>query len=146
MTPESIFSLASFTAMAGWATLAAGVAFNNALLRDLLAGRVFPALLAVAYAALIALFWAGSDGGFDSLDNVARLFANPWLLLAGWVHYLAFDLAIGAIIARKTFDEGLPRLALIAILPLTFLFGPIGWLAFEALRVLAPRLLFRAAA
>lgn len=146
MTPESMFSLASFTAMAGWATLAAGVAFNNALLRDLLAGRVFPALLALAYAGLIALFWAGSDGGFDSLDSVARLFANPWLLLAGWVHYLAFDLAIGAIIARRTFDEGLPRLALIPILPLTFLFGPIGWLAFEALRVLAPKFLFKATA
>lgn len=146
MTPESMFSLVSFTAMAGWAVLAAGVAFNNTLLRDLLAGRFFPALLALAYAGLIALFWTGSDGGFDSLDSVARLFANPWLLLAGWVHYLAFDLAIGAIIARKTCDEGLPRLALIPILPLTFLFGPIGWLAFEVLRVLAPNLPSRAAA
>lgn len=136
MTPESLFSLASFTAMAGWVLLAAGIALNNALLRDMLAGRVVPALLAAAYTVLIVLFWAGSDGGFDSLDNVARLFANPWLLLAGWVHYLAFDLAIGAIIARRTFDEGLPRLVLIPILPLTFLFGPIGWLAFEALRVL----------
>jgi hypothetical protein len=135
MTPENLFSLVGFTAMAGWAMLAAGIALNNALLRDILAGRVVPALLAAAYTALILLFWAGSDGGFDSLDNVARLFANPWLLLAGWVHYLAFDLAIGAIIARRTFDEGLPRLALIPILPLTFLFGPVGWLAFEALRV-----------
>lgn len=137
MTPEWMFSLASFTAMAGWVLLAAGIAFNNGLLRDLVAGRIVPALLAVAYAGLIALYWAGSDGGFDSLGNVARLFADPWLLLAGWIHYLAFDLAIGAIIARRTFDEGLPRLALIPILPLTFMFGPVGWLAFEALRVLA---------
>lgn len=146
MTPETMFTLAGFTAMAGWAALAAGVAFNNALLRDLIAGRVIPGLLALAYAGLIALFWAGSDGGYDSLDNVARLFANSWLLLAGWVHYLCFDLAIGAIIGRRTFDEGLPRLALIPILPLTFLFGPIGWLAFEALRVVAPRIPSGAAA
>lgn len=146
MTPEWMFSLASFTAMAGWAVLAAGVAFNNALLRDFLAGRLIPALLAAAYAVLIALFWAGSDGGFGSLGDVSRLFANPWLLLAGWVHYLAFDLAIGAIIARGTFDEGMPRLALIPILPLTFLFGPIGWLAFEALRVLVPRFQSKATA
>ncbi len=146
MTPEWMFSLASFTAMAGWVLLAAGVTLNNALLRDLVAGRIIPALLAAAYAGLIALFWAGSDGGFDSLDNVARLFANPWLLLAGWIHYLAFDLAIGAIIARRTFDEGLPRLALIPILPLTFLFGPVGWLAFEVLRVLAGKSQSRATA
>lgn len=137
MTPENLFSLMNYTALAGWAVLAAGIVLNNALLRDILAGRIVPALLAAAYTALIVLFWAGSDGGYGSLDAVARLFADPWLLLAGWVHYLAFDLAIGAIIARRTFDEGLPRLVLIPVLPLTFLFGPIGWLAFEAIRVLA---------
>ncbi|MGE0240048.1 MAG: abscisic acid-deficient protein Aba4 family protein, partial [Parvibaculaceae bacterium] len=70
---------------------------------------------------------------------------NPWLLLAGWVHYLAFDLAIGALIARRTFDESLPRLILVPILPLTFLFGPIGWLIFEAVRLVAPRLRHRTA-
>ena len=62
------------------------------------------------------------------------------------MHYLAFDLAIGAIMARRTFDEGLPRLVLIPILPLTFLFGPVGWLAFEAIRVLARKPHSRAAA
>ena len=140
MTPEWLFTAASFTAMAGWAVLAAGVALNCAMLRDLIAGRIVPAFLATAYTALIILFWAGSEGGFGSLADVASLFANPWLLLAGWVHYLAFDLAIGAAIARKTFDESLPRLILAPILPLTFLFGPIGWLAFEAVRLIAPKL------
>lgn len=139
MTPEGMFTLANFGAMAGWIILAAGVILNNALLRDLLAGRIIPTILAVTYALLIALFWAGSDGGYSSLDGVARLFANPWLLLAGWVHYLAFDLAIGAMIARKTSDEALPRLILLPILPLTFLFGPVGWLLFEIVRVIAPR-------
>jgi hypothetical protein len=146
MTPEWIFSLASFTAMAGWVLLAAGIALNNALLHDLLAGRVVPAILAVAYTFLILLHWAGSQGGFSSLADVASLFANPWLLLAGWVHYLAFDLAIGAAVARRTFDQGLPRLILVPILPLIFLFGPIGWLIFEAIRLVAPRFTRRATA
>jgi hypothetical protein len=134
-----MFTLANLTAMAGWAALAGGTLFGNAALRDLIAGRIVPTLLAAVYAGLIALFWGGSDGGFGSLDGVARLFADPWLLLAGWVHYLAFDLAIGAVIARRTVDEGLPRLILLPILPLTFLFGPVGWLAFEAARAIAPR-------
>ncbi|MFZ5676551.1 MAG: ABA4-like family protein [Pseudomonadota bacterium] len=146
MTPAGLFELANFTALAGWAVLAAGVVLNNTLLRDLVAGRIVPTLLAVAYTSLIALFWSGADGGYGSLGDVARLFANPWLLLAGWVHYLAFDLAIGAIIARRIFDEDLSRLALIPILPLTFLFGPVGWLAFEVLRVLAPKFRAKAAA
>jgi hypothetical protein len=146
MTPEDIFTAANFTAMAGWVILAAGVIFNNALLRDLIAGRLVPTILAAAYTILILLNWAGSQGGFGSLAEVASLFANPWLLLAGWVHYLAFDLAIGALIARKTFDESLPRLILVPILPLTFLFGPIGWLIFEAVRLIAPRLTRKATA
>lgn len=140
MTPEAIFTAANFTALAGWALLAAGAVFNNALLRDLIAGRIVPAFLAAGYTALILLYWAGSQGGFGSLADVASLFANPRLLLAGWLHYLAFDLAIGAAIARKTFEESLPRLILVPILPLTFLFGPIGWLLFEAVRLIAPKL------
>ena len=146
MTPEGMFTAASFTAMAGWAVLVAGVALNNAMLRDLIAGRIVPAFLAIAYTVLIVLFWAGAQGGFGSLAEVASLFADPWLLLAGWVNYLAFDLAIGAAIARKAFDENLPRLILVPILPLTFLFGPIGWLAFEAVRLVAPKLRRKSAA
>jgi hypothetical protein len=146
MTPESIFTAANLTAMAGWAVLAAGVVFNNAMLRDLIAGRIVPAILAAAYTVLIILYWAGSQGGFGSLADVGSLFASPWLLLAGWMHYLAFDLAIGASIARKACDECRPRLLLVPILPLTFLFGPIGWLSFEAVRFIAPRLDHRATA
>ena len=140
MTPGWMFTLANFTAMAGWLALAAGILLNNAVLRDLVAARVVPIVLSAAYTGLIVLFWASSEGDFSSLDGVARLFSNPLLQLAGWVHYLAFDLAIGAMIARKTADEGLPRLILLPILPPTFLFGPIGWLAFELVRIVAPRL------
>jgi hypothetical protein len=43
----------------------------------------------------VSLFWR-SPGGFSTLAGVAVLFSNPWLLLAGWVHYLAFDLLIGS--------------------------------------------------
>lgn len=140
MTPEGLFTVSGFIAMAGWAVLAAGILFNQALLRDVIAGRLIPALLALAYAVLILLHWIGASGGFGSLADVAQLFANPWLLLAGWMHYLAFDLAIGAVMARKVFDEGLPRLILVPVLPLTFLFGPIGWLVFEILRLIVPKL------
>jgi hypothetical protein len=81
-----------------------------------------------------------AEGGYGSLEDVGKLFANSWLLLAGWVHYLAFDLAIGSVIARRTADQGLPRFILVPILPLTFLFGPIGFLAFESVRLIAQRL------
>ena len=132
--------MANLTALAGWAVLIASVVLKNATLRDLIAGRIVPLILAVAYTAVIVIHWPSAEGGYDSLDDVARLFANRWLLLAGWVHYLAFDLAIGSIIARRTADESLPRLILVPILPLTFLFGPIGLLVFESARLIVQRL------
>ena len=50
----------------------------------------------MVYVAIIATTWGSSSGGFSSLADVSALFSNPWLLLAGWVHYLAFDLLVGS--------------------------------------------------
>jgi Domain of unknown function (DUF4281) len=132
MTPELLFSLSGPVALIGWLSLAAGILLRNALLRDTVVGTAIPLALSAAYAALILVFWWTAEGGFDSLANVQKLFNSPWVALAGWVHYLAFDLAIGAILARKVMAAGLSRLFLIPILPLTFLFGPIGFLLGQA--------------
>lgn len=128
MTPETLFSTASFCAMAGWLTLIAGIVLKRPLLRDTIAGLAIPLALSLVYTVLIAIHWAGTEGGFDTLVNVQKLFTSPWAALAGWIHYLAFDLFIGAMLARKIMEAGLPRLILVPVLPLTFLFGPIGFL------------------
>jgi hypothetical protein len=49
-------------------------------------------------------------------------------LLAGWVHYLAFDLFIGTWIAVEADRRGIHRLLQAPILVATFLFGPLGLL------------------
>ena len=90
---------------------------------------VAPALLSVAYSALIGVWWSRGQGGFSSLDEVHALFQTRGALLAGWLHYLAVDLMIGAWIARKSRHEGIPHFVVIPILILTFLFGPMGYLA-----------------
>ena len=54
-----------------------------------------PLSFVVVYVVLIASHIGDSGGGFGSLDAVSRLFQNPYLLLAGWIHYLAFDLKVG---------------------------------------------------
>jgi hypothetical protein len=138
MTPERAFSLLNLFALAGWVVLAAGVVARRPLLYDRVAGRGFPFVLGLAYAGLIAFAWGSSEGGFSTLGGVRSLFQSDWLLLAGWVHYLAFDLFVGAWIARRTIETGLNRAALIPVLPLTFLFGPVGFVAFGIVRALAP--------
>ena len=55
------------------------------------------------------------------------------MALAGWVHYLAYDLFIGAFVSRQIMERKLSRLFLIPILPLAFLFGPIGFLLAQGL-------------
>jgi len=56
---------------------------------------VVPLLFAIVYVAIVATTFGRTPGGFSTLAGVATLFSNPWALLAGWIHYLAFDLLIG---------------------------------------------------
>ena len=127
MTPETLFSMANLLALAGWLVLIAGVVLKRPLLRDRIAGAGVPLALSLAYTALVAIFWWNAEGGFDSLASVQALFTSPWVALAGWIHYLAFDLFIGAHVSRRIMERGLPRLVLVPVLPLSFLFGPIGF-------------------
>lgn len=131
MTADLLFSIANTSALAGWLILAWAVFRKNNFLRDGIAGRWLPLAFAALYTILIIFFFASAEGGFDTLANVQKLFTSPWAALAGWIHYLAFDLFIGALIAKRIMDAGLPRYLLIALLPLTFLFGPIGYIAHE---------------
>jgi hypothetical protein len=140
MTASGLFQLFNLLALAGWVVLAIGVVLKRPWLRDTLAGTYIPVTLSAAYAILIALFFFGAEGGFDSLENVQKLFTAPWAALASWVHYLAFDLVMGARIARGMEEQGLPRWPLVALLPLTFMFGPAGYLAFEILKATNLRL------
>ncbi|MBR0656089.1 ABA4-like family protein [Plastoroseomonas arctica] len=138
MNLETIFSAASSLALLGWLGLAAGAAWRLDRLTSAV-GLLIPGVLALGYAVLLAMTLPASDGGFDSLDAVRRLFANPWVLLAGWIHYLCFDLLTGHWIATETRRLGLPRWLLIPALPLTFLFGPLGLLVFFAGAASLPR-------
>lgn len=132
-SPDAIFQIANPVALLGWVVLFASPSSARwAEIGRRFSGVVLPTALAVLYVVLIPLHWSG-DGGFGSLGEVRALFDVPGLLLAGWVHYLAFDLFVGGWIARRGAELGVPHWQLVPVLALTFLFGPAGWLAFVAL-------------
>ena len=131
MTPDHVFSAANTVALASWLLL---LLPGRNKVSAIVAGVVVPAMLALLYVALIAVNFAGSQGGFSTIGNVGLLFSNPWLLLAGWIHYLAFDLLVGTWEARDARERGIPHLAVVPCLILTFLFGPAGWLLYLAVR------------
>ena len=125
MSADALFTISNAVALTGWVILAAAVLLKRPMWRDTIAGQIFPLGLCGFYTVLILAFFFKADGGFDSLAHVQKLFTAPWAALAGWVHYLAFDLLVGAVIARQVMELGISRLVLVVLLPLTFLFGPL---------------------
>lgn len=128
---ETIFSACSTLALLGWVLL---IVLPRQRQAHLVASVAIPLAIAVVYLVLIAQHFGRSEGGFGSLSDVALLFSNPAALLAGWVHYLAFDLFIGAWETRDAQRHGIPHLVVVPCLLLTFLLGPIGLLSYWAVR------------
>ena len=134
MTAEQLFSILNLMAVAAWLPL---VFLPRVRWTSTLLPVVMPLLLAVVYVVLVAATLPRSEGGFSSLAGVSALFDNPWLLLAGWTHYLAFDLFIGGWEVRDAQWRGIPHLLIVPALVLTFLFGPAGLLLYLAIRKLS---------
>jgi hypothetical protein len=132
MSPDALFQIANPIALVGWLALAFSPLAPRVL--GLLAGTAVPLVLSCGYAAIVLAHWSTGQGGFDSLKSVEQLFQSRWLLLAGWVHYLAFDLLLGAWQVRTARREGIAHLQLLPCLLATFLFGPAGYLLFQLLR------------
>ena len=128
---ETVFSFATFIAMFGWILMVAVPADPRA---KLLSGIIIPLTLSVIYLVFIFLHFSGAPGGFSSLADVRTLFGKDELLLAGWVHYLAFDLFIGAWESRDSQRLQIPRLVMVPCYVMTFMLGPIGLLFYFAIR------------
>jgi hypothetical protein len=131
MTAEQLFSVLNLVAMAAWLAL---IILPRLRWAATVLPVVIPSMLAVVYVVLIAATLGRSDGGFSSLAGVQALFNNPWVLLAGWTHYLAFDLFIGGWELRDAQRRGIPHLLVVPALLLTFLLGPAGLLLYLAVR------------
>jgi hypothetical protein len=134
MTAEHLFSILNLIAVAAWLPL---VFLPRVRWTTTVLPVAMPLLLAVIYLVLVAATLPGSEGGFSSLSGVKALFDNPWALLAGWTHYLAFDLFIGGWEVRDAQRRGIPHLLIVPALVLTFLLGPVGLLLYVAIRKFA---------
>lgn len=138
-TLSSIFTMQSRLVMIGWFIL---IALPFWELGKSIVVLVITVLCAV-YAYLIFFGARYDEGyktpsvkGFLSLQGVLRLFENPRATLAGWIHFLAFDLMIGLFIVMDAQQQAISHLFLIPILLFTLMIGPSGLLFYIVLRVL----------
>lgn len=132
MSPDAVFPVLNLLPLPVWLVW---IAAPRSRAARYLAEALWPwGILAAAYALCVAMASLGDapgPGAFFSLAGVMSIFDQPWATVAGWVHYLCFDLFCARWMVNDAPDAGY-RLA--PILLLTLFYGPIGLLAYWALR------------
>ena len=131
MSPEKLFSLCGTAILPCWLLL---VFLPRWSWTQRLTTFVAPLLIAALYAWLLLTGPKAPGGGFQTLDQVAALFSVRTALLAGWIHYLAFDLFTGSWEVRDAQRLKISHWLVVPCLLLTFLFGPVGLALYLLLR------------
>ena len=132
MDAETLFSVCGMVVLPGWVLLIVAPRWKWTV--RLIASVVLPGLMGVVYVYLIAANIGKAEGSFKSLAGVASLFKTPELLLAGWVHYLAFDLFVGCWEVRDAQRVGVRHWFVIPCLILILMLGPAGLLSYFVVR------------
>jgi hypothetical protein len=133
MNASSIFSFGNSFVLLGWLLLIIlpHWKFTQGLI---LHGIIV--LFALLYTYLLAKDIGSFDpNSFSTLANVKALFQDDNAVAAGWLHYLAFDLFVGAYIVRESIKLNIARWIYSLMLPFTFMFGPVGYLLFFMVKV-----------
>jgi hypothetical protein len=132
MTNSLLFKLCNGIAMLGWVLLIALPKWKWTARTIMGVGIV---LLALIYSYIVAItFDASAIESFSRLDGVMALFTNETAVLAGWIHYLAFDLMVGLFVVTNAHKNGVPHYMCIPALLGTFMFGPAGLLLYLLIR------------
>lgn len=137
MAAEQIFLYSTWLALAGWIILILALFFK--IPYKTVTWSIIPILLSVVYAYLVIVFFGEAEGGFDTLDELAQLFQDKHALLAGWIHYLAFDLWLGYWQLRDSKEKGVNRWLLIPCFFFTLMYGPIGLLMYLVIRMISTK-------
>lgn len=132
MELEQVFTIVNSTAFFCWIFLF--IFLKKKWIFQVIFSGVF-VLMALTYLFFIIQGLGGeSQGGFDSFANVKSLFSSDEAVLAGWIHYLVFDLFVGMWIAQDGTKRGINRWILLPSLLGTFMLGPVGLLLYIIIR------------
>jgi hypothetical protein len=128
MEAGEIFKIANAFASIGWLLMLVLYSFDK-MAQWLIGGIVI--LLCIAYVIIIVpgLSKMPADS-FSTIEGVMALFQSKEAVLAGWIHYLAFDLLTGITIAMSAKSYGINRFVMLPFWLFTFMLGPLGFLLY----------------
>lgn len=133
MTPDSLFLICNNGVLPAWLLLAFAPSWSWT--QRIVHQIWIPILLGCVYlGVLLTSPEAPEGGGFSSLRGVMTSFTSPHFALVGWVHYLAFDLFVGAWEVRDAQRRSISHWLVVPCLLLTLMLGPVGLLAYLGLR------------
>ena len=137
LTPDQVFEYANMAVLPFWLLLAIAPRWSGTnILVHSIAIPVLLGLIYLWYFANGAFFGPNvpKDAAFGTLEGVMVFFTQKEAVVAGWVHYLVFDLFVGAWIARDAVRREINQWLVAPILFFTLMLGPIGLLMYVALR------------
>ena len=140
MTLEMLFQAANYAVIPFWLLLI--LAPRWSWTERLVHSPIVLLLLTPIYAYMLFGYGPAPEGmSFSSLYGIMVGFSAPHVAVAGWIHYLIFDLFVGAWEARDARRRGVPHLLLVPCLLATLLIGPVGLLLYVLVRFFSKRLL-----
>ena len=125
MPLEILFKAANWLVIPFWLLLV--IAPRWRWTQRLVHGPVVLLLLTPIYAYMLFGYApAPKEMNFLTLYGVMIGFSAPNIVVAGWIHYLIFDLFIGAWESRDALRRGVPYLWVVPCLLATLMVGPVG--------------------
>lgn len=138
MEPGVLFQVANTAVLPFWLML--GLMPRHPLTGALVRSGAVSCVIGAFYIISLMQGEGVNPAGFATLEGVRSIFQNDWYLLAGWLHYLAFDLYVGATIAGHYAQNGGSRIMLGFELFFTLMLGPVGLLMHKTRQAVLRRL------
>ncbi len=133
MNLETVFSIVNALVLPQWLLMI--FAPNWSCTQKLVNSYLIPIALAGVYAYYVLSGMGDMDfRAFSTLAGVKQLFTIEQGVLAGWIHYLCFDLFTGSWVLKDSLERGSNRIVVGVCLFFCFMLGPIGLLLYLTTR------------
>lgn len=136
---ETIFQIANTLVLPQWLLMIFAPRWY--VTQWLVRSYLIPVILACLYVYFIFSGGPLNFNDFSSLEGVKRLFSNGGdsAMLAGWIHYLAFDLVAGSVVLKDAQEKNIRHGWIVLPLFFCFMLGPIGLLLYWFIRTVHTR-------